>query len=160
MSPAPSGQSSGFADSSHVELLRAKRRRSRWLHALLALLIFGSGAVTGGAVTVHLLKHHVHQVLAHPERAAELMTERLRREFDLTDAQFEQVRTILAERHGEFEQIRREVFPQVREVLDATHDDIAAVMDDQQREQWDQHYDYMIRTWFPPPPGEQPDNSS
>ncbi|MCK4659066.1 MAG: hypothetical protein KAV82_06045 [Phycisphaerae bacterium] len=131
-----------------------KRRRRRLLHGLFALVIFVAGAITGSAVTVVFLKHLVQHIHTHPDEVAEHVAGRLRSRLDLTDAQFEQVRSILLRRHRELERIRREVFPQVRSVLDAAHDEIAAVLDEQQREQWKDHYDHVIRTWFPPPPAD------
>ncbi|MCP4594024.1 MAG: hypothetical protein GY842_25100 [bacterium] len=154
MSTLPDGRTDGSVDSSSIGRPAGKRRRRRLLHGLLALVIFVAGAITGGAVTVGFLKHHVHQILTHPDEAAEHVASRLRSRLDLTDLQFEQVRSILLRRHAELEDIRREVFPRVRSELDAAHGEIAAVLNEQQREQWADHYDYVIRTWFPPPPAE------
>ena len=154
MSDVPDGQNPVAPDVPPSALPDARRTPGRLLHGLLALVIFLAGAVAGGALAAGFLKHHMQHILTHPDEAAEQVAGRLRNRLHLTDDQFDQVWAILSRRHGELEGIRREVFPQVRSVLDGAHEEIAAVLNEGQRKLWAEHYDHIIRNWFPPPPAD------
>ena len=109
-------------------------RRRLWLRALVALVIFVSGFVAGSGAAVVVIARRVMFAIQHPERAPQRITDRLRRKLSLADGQAERVLAILTERQQELMAIRRDVRPRVRALLDGTYNDVAEVLDGEQRE--------------------------
>lgn len=132
------------------------RKRSRLRRLALALLIFIGGAACGagiaGAVIVRSLQHAVR----HPEEAPARITARLARRLDLTEAQSEAVRRIIAGRQGALLEIRRDVQPRVEVELSSLESEIAGVLDDAQRAKWRALASNFRANWLPPVPTTAP----
>ncbi len=124
-------------------------RRCRWRTVLLALLLFGTGFIAGGAVGVAGVVQRAQHNLQHPEEVPPRLTHFLTRKLKLTDAQQTQVQAILTQRQAALLALRQEVLPQVRAELDGAKADIDAVLDAQQRERWQELYAQMSAKWLP-----------
>jgi len=129
---------------------RPKRRR--WLSVLLSLVIFFSGLIVGTGGTLIVIRNVALQRIHHPETVPDRIARQLRRKLRLDDEQTDQVRQIVAERQLAFQKIRRDVQPQIEAELDIARQQIGEVLDDDQREKWEAHFDHLRKTWLPPPP--------
>jgi hypothetical protein len=105
--------------------------------AMLALGgLFLAGLLVGAAAT-HLFYARKLLGPSGPSRAMVAMFHhRLERDLDLTAAQAEAVRDILRRSHVRAEDLRRDVFPQVRAIMDQAALEIEEVLDDEQRERF------------------------
>jgi len=120
------------------------------------VVLFGSGVVVGGGVTVIVIVRHAQHMAQHPEEMPARATARLRRALDLTHEQADQVRGILTERQKSLMQIRTEVQPRVEAELDCVEAEISAVLTDDQRTQWHALFTRLRNKWLPPLPTTQP----
>jgi hypothetical protein len=121
----------------------------------LALLIFVSGVVVGGGVTLIAVRNRALRAIHHPEEAPPRIAARLRSALALSAEQTRQVETIVRTRQQALQAIRREVQPRVVAELDRVESEIAAVLDAEQRAKWHALFNHLRETWLPPPPGQQ-----
>ena len=127
-------------------------RPSKGRHVLLSLLIFLGGAACGAGVATHLIVRSLHQPGQHPEGLSEHITARLAHVLDLTDAQRQQVRQIIARRHDALMDIRRDIQPRVEVELSTLESELDAVLSEDQREKWHEHVEKFRAHWLPPVP--------
>lgn len=125
-------------------------RGGRWKRRLLALTLFLAGVVCGVGLTVIVAVNRLQHAIQHPEQAPDRIAKVLTRRLDLTPAQAADVRAALERHQQKLQAIRHEVWPRVREELDATRNDIAAVLDEKQRSHLDEMYDTVVTHWLPP----------
>ncbi|MDH3716754.1 MAG: hypothetical protein OES79_01410 [Planctomycetota bacterium] len=129
------------------------RGRSRvWTTVLLAVVIFVAGAAVGGGATVLVGLRRLEHALQHPQMMPQRITDRLTRRLDLSPDQAARVRQIVTQRQATFEEIRREMYPRVTAELDRARDEIAEVLTDEQRAQWQRLFEKTRRRFRPPPP--------
>ena len=108
-----------------------RRSNAKWLAALVVVVAFVSGVLVGIAASHFMMRRGHRQHI--PKRAAHFMAERLDRRLDLTDEQEKKIEAIIARRHERMEQIWGSVHPRVRAEIDATNNEIAAVLTPEQR---------------------------
>jgi hypothetical protein len=130
-------------------------RPRRWRSLLLALLIFVSGAIVGGGLTVIRARHGAWWAIHHPEEAPPRIAAHLRWKLGLSDDQTQQVEAIVRKRQQALQAIRREVHPRVMAELDRVEADIDYVLNDSQRAKWHALFTKLRERWIPPLP-EQP----
>lgn len=128
------------------------RRRRWWVSLVLALVIFGSGCIVGGAATLLVARNRILYALHHPEEGPARIAARLKRKLDLSDEQTQKVEAILAKRQAALAAIRRCVQPEVESQLDLVENEIAEVLDDAQRAEWHERIEALRATWLPPKP--------
>ena len=80
-------------------------------------------------------------------------------ELQLTDAQREKVEAIWRERAEAFEDLRREIHPRYRAELARMETEIAAVLDAEQKQRWQERC-VRMREMMPPPPSARPSEAS
>jgi hypothetical protein len=129
-------------------------RPRRWRSLLLALLIFVSGAIVGGGLTLIRARHGMWWAIQHPEEAPTRIAARLRWKLGLSDDQTEQVEAIVRKRQQDLQAIRREVHPRVIGELDRVEAEIDYVLNDSQRAQWHVLFARLRERWIPPLPPE------
>lgn len=104
----------------------------RWKIILSFVLVFLTGALVGGALTVHLAHEH----FLKPPKASE-MTERLMREFQselkLTPEQVEKIRPIVAQSTSEAEAYHQQTFARFQEIFDQADEAIRSQLSDEQK---------------------------
>jgi hypothetical protein len=130
--------------------LPAPPRRRRWLSMLLTLVVFVSGFVLGAGTATLVIRNQVLSAIHHPERSPAWIAAKLRRSFHLSAEQTQQVEEILQARQAALQAIRCEVQPRVVAELDLAEQEIAAVLDQQQRAQWHKAFQQLRETWIPP----------
>jgi cell division protein FtsX len=129
--------------------------RRRWLTILLAFVIFVAGVASGAALTVHYAVSRLQFAIHHPEVAPARIAATLQRRLNLDDQQKAQVEKIVARRQVEIASIRRKFQPEIVHQLDSVRDEIAAVLNESQREKWTQLFDQFQQRWLPPMPPEK-----
>ena len=126
--------------------------RRRWLTLLLALVIFVAGMASGAALTVHFAVSRLQFAIHHPEAAPPRIAAAIQRRLDLDDAQSAEVEKIIAKHQLEIAAIRRKFQPEIIEQLDSVLDEVAAVLQEPQREKWTTLFDQFQERWLPPMP--------
>ncbi|HZZ42975.1 MAG TPA: hypothetical protein VFE58_08555 [Tepidisphaeraceae bacterium] len=128
------------------------RRKSRWKIYLLAFILFFGGVLCGTGLTIAVAVHRIRYAIQHPEEAPDRIVWLLRRKLDLTPVQTSTVREILEQHQVRLQAIRRQIYPQIHDEFESFHSDVAAKLDDRQKEKWDHLYRETIDNWLPPPP--------
>ena len=130
--------------------LSGARARCRvWVRILLSLVVFVSGGAAGTGVTLIVVRNRALYMIHHPEETPALIAVRMRRTLHLSDAQVQQVETILGQRQRAIQGIRREFQPQVERELDRVEQEISEVLDNDQRVSWRKHFERLRSTWVP-----------
>ena len=130
-------------------------RWRRWrLHVLLSLVIFASGGAVGVGATLIVLRSRVLYAIHHPREMPVKIAANMRRPLQLSDEQVRQVEQILSQRQQLLQDIRRRVQPEVEAELDRVEQQVAEVLDNQQRERWHEHFTRLRGIWLPPLPTE------
>jgi shikimate kinase len=132
----------------------APRRRRWWVHVLLSLVIFASGGAVGVGATLIVLRNRVLYAIHHPREMPVRIAAGMRRPLQLSDEQVRQVQQILSQRQQVLQNIRRRVQPEVEAELDRVEQQVAEVLDNQQREWWREYFAHLRGTWLPPLPTE------
>lgn len=129
-------------------------RRRRWLTVALALVIFAAGFVCGIGLTVVVVVNRIQNAIHNPQVAATQIASAIDRRLGLNEEQRQKVEAIVARRQQNLASIRRQVQPQVEAELNELRDEVSAVLDDSQREAWNQLFDRFRNRWLPklPPP--------
>jgi hypothetical protein len=97
------------------------------------LLVFIAGGITGAFIGGSYARHHFFE-LHHPERIAGRMKERLRTELDLTPEQLAKISPIIDKTTAQLRDIRRDTGRRVHDVITDAHQQMAAELNDQQRQ--------------------------
>jgi len=114
--------------------------------------IFLSGLLVGAGLTLMAVRQGVLYGIHHPEEMPVRVAARLRRPLSLSDQQADRVQAIIRERQSQLQEIRRRFQPEVEAELEQVYQQIREILDDQQRERWDQIYTRLRETWIPPLP--------
>ena len=132
--------------------LPALPRRRWWLSVVLGLVIFVSGAVVGGGVTLLVAVNQVREMVMHPEKAPGRIVARLRSRLNLNDEQAGQVEQIVKRHQAAIVDIRREVQPQVLRQLDEFEREVGDVLTPDQQKKWHGLLGGLRTRWVPPMP--------
>ncbi len=131
--------------------LQATGRRP-WQRVLMVVLIFLGGAACGAAIATMTLTHMAHHAIQNPQAISAHITGRLADLLDLTDEQSDQVREIILRRHDALIDIRRDIQPRLEVELSVLEEEIAGVLNEQQRAKWHAHAASVRAHWLPPIP--------
>ena len=116
------------------------RSRLLWL-----LLMFGSGAVVGSALTILEIKRLRTAMMSHPEAMIDRLTSDIRRDAELNDEETSRIRAIVADHHRRM----MIILPQIGEELDILQHDVASVLTPTQRERWEPKFKQFRQHMFP-----------
>lgn len=111
-------------------------RRVAAFGAVLAVFFVG---LAGGVAGAHLF--YAHKLEETSERVPYLAPHypgRLDRSLDLTPEQEREVHRILRQAHEDADELRREVRPRIRELMERAHDEIRETLTPEQRERFDE----------------------
>ncbi|MCC6143939.1 MAG: hypothetical protein IT368_09045 [Candidatus Hydrogenedentes bacterium] len=138
-----------------VTPMNHRLRRRRWLSIFLGAIILTCGMVIGSVITVSYLWNRVLDHIQNPDQIPARITERLERRLDLTADQAQAIQEILTERQNGLLAIRAQVYPQVQAELNRARDEVAAVLNDAQADQWRKMFENLRHKLTMPPPGAQ-----
>ena len=106
----------------------------RWRMAFFGLVILLAGIVIGGVASMLV----VGRPMPGPERSADRMIKGLRQELRLSPQQRQQIEPIIHRHMERLDQIRKEARPIIEGELRQMNEEIAPLLDDQQRAEWKQ----------------------
>ena len=129
------------------------RRRRIW-SILLALVIFISGVLVGGGLSFKLVTGGFKRYFQDPAVSAERITQRMKRQLDLTEEQAVQVRRIIFEQQNSFQSLRKQIRPQLDAQIEKTRRELAAVLTPEQARKWEKRFDRFMKFWLPPRNGD------
>jgi hypothetical protein len=121
----------------------------RWVRLLLALVVFLSGVGVGVGGALIVVRNRVLHAIHHPDEMPALLAVRLRLRLRLSDEQVQRVEAIFTQRQRALQDIRRRVQPDVEAELERVEQQVAAVLDEQQRQAWQRHFQQLRDTWLP-----------
>ncbi|HSR10220.1 MAG TPA: hypothetical protein VLS90_02160 [Thermodesulfobacteriota bacterium] len=131
--------------------------RRRWVRTILvALVIFVSGAMIGGGLTVLIIAGGAKRYFQDPAVSADRITHRMKKQLDLTEDQVTQVHRIILERQQAFQSLRKQVQPQVKAQIEKTRRELSAVLTPEQARKWEKRFDRFRKFWMPKDRDNQP----
>ena len=111
----------------------------KWKTIASIVLVFLLGALAGGLVTYEInLQKMERFVTGEPRSTREFIVHRLDRELHLDAAQREQLRAIVEETHLEMKAVRKQLRPQIEEILIRSQDKVRALLRPDQRQEYEQ----------------------
>lgn len=132
-------------------LPRSSRRRLA-VHLLLYVVIFLSGIAVGVGGTLMVVRNRVLHALHHPGDMPSRIADRMQRALSLDDEQTQRVEEIVRQRQARLQDIRREFQPLAEAELDRFEQDVADILNDAQRRQWQEDFSHLREKWVPPVP--------
>ena len=124
---------------------KPRRKRRLWLKILLIILVLFSGIIIGAGGTAIAVGRTLRTVFEQPQRLPEIMTRNMQRRLRLTDEQADKVRAVLETRIANIREIMKETHPRLRAEIEAMHDEISTILDENQREKWEQRFRRFYR---------------
>jgi hypothetical protein len=124
-------------------------KRSIAILSVIGLFVIG---ILIGSLGTHL--YYAHRLLkpdGPPGEGGRIFMDRLLTRLDLTPDQRREIETILDESHARAEEFRRTMAPEVRALMDETHERLMAVLTPEQREIFEEMrrtHHRRAREWF------------
>lgn len=116
------------------------------------LLIFLLGAASGGLVAHLIYQKRIEGVVrGGPGPTTEMILHRMDRQLKLDRAQREAIRSIVQETHREMRRLRRQLHPQMRQILETSEARITALLRPDQQEAFKQIKRHREETGEGPP---------
>lgn len=115
-----------------------KIQMHRWRMAFFGLVILLAGIIIGASAALIGKWHFLKGPGLGPERTADRMVQGLRHELRLSPDQRRQIDPIIQKHMERLDQIRKEARPRIEGELRAMNEEIAPLLDDQQRKEWKQ----------------------
>ena len=125
---------------------RRRFGRHVWVTIALACVVFLAGVVTGAGFMTLRAEHRWHNRPS-PAQVAQRITDRMKDQLKLSDAQAGKVRGILIDSQHFFSRLREQMQPKIRTEMNRVHDQINAVLSPAQRSQWKKMYQQMSNHW-------------
>ena len=111
----------------------------QWKAIVSVLLVFLFGASAGVLVTHKIYQQKMEKIIGdEPRTMREVIVQRLNHALDLDAAQLEQLRTIVKETRAEMKDLRKQIRPQMEEVLVRSQSKIRAILQPDQLEKYEQ----------------------
>ncbi len=134
---------SGQQDIGHPADAPARRRRLKTVLLGLAILFFGM--IIGGGITLHIGHVMILHTLNPGDEMAEHIGRRIDRKLDLSADQRSRVDAIVRRRVAAFREILDDAYPRILEQIRLMHDEVARVLTEEQRMEWNAHVEEMRR---------------
>jgi hypothetical protein len=136
---------------------RAKKS-SNVKQIILGIIILLCGFLIGSGMTILIARRMVVNAIKHPEGIPQRITNRIKRNLDLSDAQAETVQQIISRHLRDLYQIRRETQPRVRQNLEQLKEEVADVLNKKQEQKWRERFESLERLFPPDPTSPEPEN--
>jgi len=108
-----------------------------WKAIVSVILIFLLGGMAGALVMHAVDRQKIEGIMkGEPGATREFIVARLSRELNLDQAQLAQLRVIVRETHAEMKVVRRQVRPQMEEILKRSQDRVRAMLHPEQLEKF------------------------
>lgn len=116
-----------------------------------AVLFFLCGLLIGAGTTVYVMNNSIQTFLTRPDQIPDRILQRMDRSLDLTPSQHEAAKNIIERHFVHLDTIHRNIRPEVELTMDALRDDVARILNDQQREIWERRFREIREKWQPGP---------
>lgn len=123
-----------------------------WVQAVVLLVVFGSGIGVGSVVASRYVLSRMQHYRAHPEVLPVEITNSLTKRLNLTEEQSEQVLSVITHRHGRIEEVRQASSPEIHSEFDLLETEVAAVLDDRQKQRWLRTAEWVRKSFLPMQP--------
>lgn len=127
------------------------RKLHRWRMAFFGLVILVAGVVIGAGSMLIFVRHQPMGGPAVQEFTGKRMIRGLQRDLDLSPEQVEKIEPILRERMQKLHEIRRKARPQIAEQLRLMNEEVSSLLDEHQKDLWQQHLARLQRKLRPGP---------
>lgn len=123
-------------------------RRRWWRDVMLGIVLFSCGCFVGG---IGVTRFYTHRLASIQQNGIDKQRAflHLKRALKLDEKQAPEVQAILGKGMSELRGIRRSVRPQISETLQRMRADVAAKLNDHQKEIWFSRFDKLVERWFP-----------
>jgi len=109
------------------------------------------GLIIGAGMTVFVMDNSIRGFITQPDQLPDRLLHQMERRLDLTETQRERAIVIIADHFATFDGLRREIQPDVQATLDALREDIAEILDPDQRQTWNTNFERIRGKWQPGP---------
>ncbi|HAM50214.1 MAG TPA: hypothetical protein DCP92_05795 [Nitrospiraceae bacterium] len=110
----------------------------KWQAIVGVILVFLLGAVAGALVTHSIYQNTMEKSFREePRSMREFIVQRMNHELQLDPAQLEQLRSIIKETHAEIRTVRKQISPQIEEILARSEDKVRVILRPDQLEKFD-----------------------
>jgi len=114
----------------------SRRALPVWVQVVVLLVVFASGIGVGALSATRYVLDRMQHYRTHPEVLPEEITQSLARRLRLTAEQQSEVLKIISHRHARIEEARQVSAPEIHSEFDLMEQEVAAVLEEQQKEQW------------------------
>ena len=122
-----------------------------WLTAFAMMsAVFMFGAVVGGVASVQFVKSRMEKRFQEPGAFMDRALIRMSRELSLSDTQTETIRGILDTHRDTIQRLHEEFRPKIEAEFDALEKNVAAALNPEQAELWNQRFDEERGRWLRP----------
>ena len=127
------------------DLMLTIQKLHRWRMAFFGLIILLAGIAIGTAATLILSRERLTAPPPGPEIAGERMIRNLQRHLQLSPEQAQEIKPILQKHLRRLHEIRMKVRPKIVEQLRLMNEEISSLLNDHQKELWQQHLQRLQR---------------
>lgn len=121
----------------------------RTFQIVLVLLIFVSGMVVGGLVTMHRMHHRMRNFEKDRPEIAFRILQRLNHEYHFSEEQKLQAKDIIERHLDDVVALRNEVRPRIESNFKKFEDEMGEIMEEEQREKWRHDIRHFGKRMFP-----------
>ena len=129
--------------------MRWRRALPVWVQVGVLLVVFGSGIGVGAVAASRYVLSRMQHYRAHPEVVPGEITDTLTSRLSLTDEQSKEVLSVITKRHGRIENIRQASAPEIHSEFDRLEQEVAAVLNDKQKQRWLETADWVRKSFLP-----------
>ncbi|MSR65502.1 MAG: hypothetical protein EXS18_06940 [Verrucomicrobiae bacterium] len=122
----------------------------QWKVVIGVLLVFVLGILAGALVTHRIYQRKIREIASSPVTVRHFMVKAMTRQLRLTPAQQVEVENTIHDSQREFQAIRKQVQPQVEDILHRAQDRIRKQLDVSQREKFDKFVEQQEKRWQNP----------
>ncbi len=108
----------------------------KWKAIISIIVVFLLGSLAGALVTHEIYQHRIESFFR-GESKRELIVRRLGHELNLDTAQSAQLRVIVKETDAEIKNVRKQIRPQIEEILESSQNRVRAILRPDQLEKYE-----------------------
>ncbi|MEM7559306.1 MAG: hypothetical protein AAF394_09290 [Planctomycetota bacterium] len=136
-------------DQSSSRKMRWRRALPVWVQVTVLLLVFLGGVGVGAVGASRYVLTRMQHYRTHPEVLPAEITDTLTSRLRLTEEQSQKVLAVISKRHGRIEQIRQTSSPEIHSEFDLLEKEVAAVLNETQRQRWLATADWVRKSFLP-----------
>ena len=145
------------SDKSAIRRLMRLPGSRPWAALGLLTAIFISGAMVGAGLAVIFRPEHKPRRRSMDEIRDRLTDQIAEGIGGLSDRQTDQLRRIVGEQLDYYVELRKEIEPRMIQSMEVLHVQVAALLTEEQKPRWEEHYAKLFEKWHrKPPPKTQP----